>query len=71
MGLYELTMVICSIVQQECSEPHVMPTKYETFAQCVQAGHKESYEKMDEMDSREINRHMIHIKFTCVKGYTS
>ena len=33
MGLYELTMVICSIVQQECTEPHVMPTTYETFKQ--------------------------------------
>lgn len=71
MGLYELTMVICSIVQQECAEPHVMPTRYETFAQCVQAGHKEAYEKFDDLNSREVNQNMIHIKFACVKGYTS
>jgi hypothetical protein len=71
MGLYELTMVICSIVQQECSEPHVMPTTYETFKQCVQAGHKEAYEKFDDLNSREVNRNMIHIKFACVKGYNS
>ena len=71
MGLYELTMVICSIVQQECSEPHVMPTTYETFEQCVQAGHKEAYEKFDDLNSREVNRNMIHIKFACVKGYNS
>jgi len=46
MGLYQLTMVICSIVQQECSEPHVMPTVYETWGQCVQAGHKEAMKNL-------------------------
>ena len=71
MGLYQLTMVICSIVQQECAAPHIMPTPYKTWSQCVQAGHKEAYDKMDDMDSRDINRHMIHIKFACVKGYNS
>ena len=65
MGLYQLTMVICSIVQQECAAP------YETWAQCVQAGHKEAYDKMDDMDSRDVNRHMIHIKFACVKSVNS
>ena len=48
MGLYQLAMVICSIVQQECSDPHIMPTTYETFKQCVQAGHKEAYEKFED-----------------------
>ena len=71
MGIYELTMVICSLVQQECAEPHTMPTPYETWKQCVQAGHKESYDKMDDMDSRDINRHMIHVKFACNKRYNS
>ena len=71
MGLYQLTMVICSIVQQECAAPHIMPTPYETWSQCVQAGHKEAYDKMDDMDSRDVNHHMIHIKFACVRSVDS
>jgi len=71
MGLYQLTMVICSIVQQECAAPHIMPTPYETWGQCVQAGHKEAYDKMDDMDSRDVNHHMIHIKFACVRSVDS
>ena len=71
MGLYELTMVICSIVQQECSEPHVMPTVYETWGQCVQAGHKEAYEKFEDLNARDVNRNMVHIKFSCIKSYNS
>ena len=42
MGLYQLTMVICSIVQQECAAPHIMPPTYATWAPSVQAGHKEA-----------------------------
>ena len=55
MGLYQLTMVICSIVQQECAAPHIMPTPYETWGQCVQAGHKEAYDKMISQDIRADN----------------
>lgn len=71
MGAYELTMVICSIVFQECTDPHPMPTHYNNFKECVQAGHQEAIDKLDDFKVRDVNNNMIHVKFACVRSVDS
>ena len=40
-----LIMIICSAVQGDCLPPHQMPTTYNSYYDCLQAGYKEATKK--------------------------
>tara|TARA_R110001592_G_scaffold338691_1_gene625989 strand:- start:80 stop:292 length:213 start_codon:yes stop_codon:yes gene_type:complete len=68
---FALTMIICSIVYQECTDPHQMPQGYDTFKDCVVGGHEEAIKKMADFKTIDVNNNMIHIKFACIRSVSS
>ena len=58
-------MIICSILYKECTDPHEMPQGYDSYRECLLAGYEESTKKILEIDSKHINRNVIHVKFNC------
>ncbi len=64
-----LIMIICSAVQGDCLAPHQMPTAYNNYYDCLQAGYKEAIKKQTEIGKVDTNEHKIFIRFTCKSGY--
>tara|TARA_R100001463_G_scaffold14806_1_gene38947 strand:+ start:129 stop:341 length:213 start_codon:yes stop_codon:yes gene_type:complete len=64
-----LIMIICSVVQNECLPPHQMPTFYDSYYDCLQAGYKEATKKQTEIGKTDTNKHQIYIRFTCKSSY--
>ena len=44
-----LIMIMCSAVQSECLPPHQMPTTYNSYYDCLQAGYQETILKQTEI----------------------
>ena len=64
-----LIMIICSAVQGDCLPPHQMPTAYNSYYDCLQAGYKEAIKKQTEIGKTDTNKHQIYIRFTCKSSY--
>ena len=59
-----LVMLMCSTFHG-CLEPFVMPTTYDNYYDCLQAGYKEAINKQTEIGRVETNKHQIFIRFNC------
>ncbi len=44
-----------------------MDTYYNDMYSCLNAGHQESLDKMEEIGKEDINKHEIYIKFVCME----
>ena len=64
-----LIMIMCSAVQNECLPPHQMPTFYDSYYDCLQAGYQEATKKQTEIGKADTNEHKIFIRFTCKSSY--
>ena len=64
-----LIMIICSASANECMPPHQMPTTYDSYYDCLQAGYQEAIKKQTEIGKVDTNEHKIFIRFTCKSGY--
>ena len=60
-----LTLIMCSYVQGSCLQPYEWPVQFKDMYDCMQAGYKESQDKMKEIGREEINKYQMYIKFTC------
>ena len=59
-----LVMLMCSTFHG-CLEPFVMPTTYDNYYDCLQAGYKEATEKQIQIGRVETYKHHIFIRFNC------
>ena len=59
-----LVMLMCSTFHG-CLEPFTMPTTYDTYYDCLQAGYDEAINKQKEIGRVETNKHNIFIRFSC------
>jgi len=64
-----LIIIICSATHNECLTPHQMPTTYDSYYDCLQAGYKEAIKKQTEIGKADTNEHKIFIRFTCKSSY--
>ena len=62
---FALTMIICSILYKECTDPYEVQQTYDSYKECLLAGYEKSAKKIIEIDSKYINTNVIHIKFNC------
>jgi len=62
---FTLLMLMCSYVAGECMAPFPMPTKYDDMYTCMEAGYKESLNKIIEIGPEDVNTHSMYIKFGC------
>lgn len=60
-----LVMLMCSAIEGVCMPPHMMPTTYNTYYDCLQAGYEEAVKKQKEIGREETNKHNIFIRFSC------
>ena len=60
-----LSLVFCSGLYSTCMPPIPMSEIYDSYYDCIQAGYVESFEKMEEIGSKEVNRSKTFIKFYC------
>ena len=60
-----LSLVFCSGLYSACMPPIPMSEIYDSYYDCIQAGYVESFEKMEEIGSKEVNRSKAFIKFYC------
>ena len=60
-----LSLVFCSGLYSTCMPPIPMSEIYDSYYDCIQAGYVESFEKMEEIGSEEVNRSETFIKFYC------
>ena len=60
-----LSLVFCSGLYSACMPPIPMSEIYDSYYDCIQAGYVESFEKMEEIGSKEVNRSKTFIKFYC------
>ena len=49
--------------------PYQMPTVYNSYYDCLQAGYKEATKKQTEIGKADTNEHKIFIRFTCKSSY--
>ena len=64
-----LIMILCSVTQNECMPPYQMPTTYESYYDCLQAGYQEAILKQTEIGREDTNKHKIFVRFTCRGAY--
>jgi len=62
---FTLLMIICSYVAGECMTPYPMPTQYDSMYSCMEAGYKESLNKLKEIGPQDVNEHEIYLRFIC------
>jgi hypothetical protein len=61
-----LTIIVCSAVHHACLQPMVrMDKTFDTWADCMRAGYKDSMEIMEDLGDRTLNDLQTVIKFTC------
>lgn len=63
-----LTVVLCSMWQNTCLEPHTFPEGYDSTYDCLMAGYEKAIEKTEEIGRKEINKHGIFVKFVCTES---
>ena len=62
---FTLLMLICSYVAGECMAPYTMPTQYNSMYSCMEAGYKESLNKIQEIGPQDVNEIEIYLRFIC------
>ena len=62
---FTLLMFICSYVAGECMTPYPTPTQYDSMYSCMEAGYKESLNKLKEIGPQDVNEHEIYLRFIC------
>ena len=60
-----LTMIVCSALGGKCLEPMQRINKYDTWADCMRAGYKDSLEIMQQLGDAQLNSYQTYIKFVC------
>ena len=45
--------------------PYKTPTIYNNLYECMEAGYKESLNKLQKIGKEEVNKHEIYIRFIC------
>jgi len=62
---FTLLMLICSYVAGECMAPYPMPTQYNSMYSCMEAGYKESLNKLQEIGPQDVNEIENYLRFIC------
>jgi len=62
---FTLLILLCSYVAGECMPPYKTPTIYNNMYECMEAGYKESLNKLQKIGKEEVNKHEIYIRFIC------
>ena len=65
MGKFELVLLMCSIVAQDCAEPKHQPHLYQSHFDCAAAGYILSGEYFSQFDENVVNEQKLAIKFEC------
>ena len=61
-----LTIIVCSAIHQSCLQPMVrMDKTFNTWADCMREGYKDSTQIMEELGDNTLNDLQTVIKFTC------
>jgi len=60
-----LTIYICSAIAQQCGEPIVKNTKYNSWNDCIKDGYNQSMLLLDNFTIDEMNKFQTMTKFTC------
>mgnify|MGYP003132077241 FL=1 len=65
MQIIKLTIIMCSLWQNTCINPHTFEEGYSNTYDCLMDGYKKSIEKTEEIGRKEVNKHGIYMKFYC------
>ena len=60
-----LTMIVCSALGGKCLEPIQRMDRYNTWADCMRAGYKDSLLIMQNLGDVTINSTQTYVKFVC------
>ena len=60
-----LTMIVCSALGGKCLEPVQRTDRYDTWADCMRAGYKDSLLIMRNLGDVTINSTQTYVKFVC------
>ena len=58
-------MIVCSALGGKCLEPMQHMDRYDTWADCMRAGYKDSLEIMQQLGDATINSTQTYVKFVC------
>ena len=58
-------MIVCSALGGKCLEPMQRMNRYDTWADCMRAGYKDSLEIMQQLGDAQLNSYQTYIKFVC------
>ena len=67
MGKFELVLLMCSIVAQECAEPKHQPHLYQSHFDCAGAGYIRSLKELHSLEETNVNNLKIVVSFTCTE----
>ena len=60
-----LTMIVCSAIGGKCLEPMQRLDRFNTWADCMRAGYKDSLEIMQQLGDATLNSTQTYVKFVC------
>ena len=58
-------MIVCSAIGGKCLEPMQRMDRYDTWADCMRAGYKDSLEIMQQLGDVTLNSTQTYVKFVC------
>jgi len=58
-------MIVCSALGGKCLEPMQRLDRFNTWAECMRAGYKDSLEIMQQLGDATLNSTQTYIKFVC------
>lgn len=67
MGKFELVLLMCSMVAQECAEPKAQPHLYQSHFDCAAAGYIRSLKELHTLEETDVNNLKIVVSFTCTE----
>jgi hypothetical protein len=65
MSKFALFIMICSSVQNVCTEPHSNYVKYEDFHSCISSGATNVIDIINNFDKNQFNKDKVVIRFYC------
>jgi hypothetical protein len=58
-------MIVCSAIGGKCLEPIQRLDRFNTWADCMRAGYKDSIEIMQQLGDATVNNYQTYVKFVC------
>mgnify|MGYP003138957724 FL=1 len=65
-----LAMIVCSALYEQCTPPITLPSHYNSWYACMNAGYQEAKKMNQSFGYKKVNDEQLFVKFYCKEANT-